>query len=449
MSASALNPKRLSRVLAETESLVKLFAAKGKQLYLVGGAIRNMARTAGVTDLASGHFEDDYDLTTNAVPAEIIQIVEPAAQTLWTQGAQFGTIGCQIAGRRYEITTHRKEAYDPVSRKPAVVFGEDIQVDLSRRDFTMNAMALKLPEGRLLDPFGGLEALAGRLLKTPLSAEESFRDDPLRMLRAARFTAQFGLTPSQEIVMAMQDMKQRLEIVSSERILAELLRLLGLADPTAGLELLVDTGLDELVFRADGADKVLAGNEIYRLAKLPPTASVRLCALLYDADSTAKVLGRLRLPNQLRREIVAIGKAVRELLLVCGRAKPPSQPQAAAQTITAPQVRGWMLQVARAWRPDQATTQPELVSRIFEVAGVLASEQGLADSFKLFQQLHARQPPMVLPISGADVMSALNIPAGPTVRQALDYVTGLMVAQGKLDKSEALDKLGVWWQSRA
>ncbi len=247
MSSPVLEENQLGRVLQETSALAELFSFRQKRLYLVGGAVRNLVlrgpsfsgTLVSSTGAAGGaDSEDDYDFTTDALPEEVKQIVKPVAQHMWTQGERFGTIGCRIARRNYEITTHRKEAYDPVSRKPAVVFGEDIGIDLSRRDFTINAMALKLPEGSLIDPFDGVEALRQRLLKTPLSAEESFRDDPLRMLRAARFVAQFDLTASNEVVAAMSDMRQRLEIVSVERICAELMRLLTLAAPATGFKLL-------------------------------------------------------------------------------------------------------------------------------------------------------------------------------------------------------------------
>ena len=162
---------------------------------------------------------------------------------MWTQGKRFGTIGCRKDGVTYEITTHRAEAYSPDSRKPDVAFADAIETDLSRRDFTVNAMALRLPDVELIDPFGGLDDLSARRLRTPLAPEESFSDDPLRMLRAARFIARFALVPVEPLVAAVRAMGERLEIVSAERIRDELDKLVVVEQPGPGLWFLVDTGL--------------------------------------------------------------------------------------------------------------------------------------------------------------------------------------------------------------
>jgi poly(A) polymerase len=152
-------------------------------------------------------------MTTDASPDEIEAIVRPLADALWTQGKRFGTIGFRYQGRVYEITTHRAEAYNPDSRKPEVVFGRDVQVDLSRRDFTVNAMALKIPDLELIDPFDGIGDLAARRLRTPLDPLDSFRDDPLRMLRAARFHAGYDLEPDAALIDAVKELHDRLENV--------------------------------------------------------------------------------------------------------------------------------------------------------------------------------------------------------------------------------------------
>ena len=235
-------PERFAPILAELSPLTERFAAVGKRLYLVGGTVRDLLIGRG----DAGNVDQfDFDATTNARPDEIKAIIDGWADAMWTQGERFGTIGAKKAGRVYEITTHRAEAYSPDSRKPEVRFADAIEADLSRRDFTVNAMALELTgdSPALIDPFNGAADLIARVLRTPLSPEESFSDDPLRMLRAARFIAALNLTPEPGLVAAVNAMAERLDIVSRERVQAELDRLIVLEHPTAGLWFLVDTGL--------------------------------------------------------------------------------------------------------------------------------------------------------------------------------------------------------------
>jgi poly(A) polymerase len=189
----------LDPAIEETKELASRFVHAGRTLYLVGGTVRDAI--AGRPDGNEGSSDDvDIDLTTNALPDEIERLVEGWASTTWLQGKRFGTIGAFRNGRRFEITTHRAEAYSPDSRKPDVIFGDSIDVDLSRRDFTINAMALRLPDLVLVDPFDGIADLAAARLKTPLGARESFSDDPLRMLRAARFITGYKLEADPSLV---------------------------------------------------------------------------------------------------------------------------------------------------------------------------------------------------------------------------------------------------------
>jgi poly(A) polymerase len=231
-------PDRFRPVLDELSPLTERFAARGHRLYLVGGTVR---------DLLVGDDRDDYDFdaTTPARPGEIKACLAGWADAIWTQGERFGTIGAKKDGRTYEITTHRAEAYSDDSRKPHVEFADEIESDLSRRDFTINAMALELtsPTPNLVDPFGGAGDLVTRTLRTPLSAEVSFSDDPLRMLRAARFIARYQLQPVAELTAAVTSMHGRLEIVSAERIRDELDKLITVAHPSAGLWFAIETGL--------------------------------------------------------------------------------------------------------------------------------------------------------------------------------------------------------------
>ncbi|MGH9091660.1 MAG: CCA tRNA nucleotidyltransferase, partial [Acidimicrobiales bacterium] len=243
-------PERFRPLVEATDELAERFAAAGRSLYLVGGSVRDaLVGAAAAPDAPPAAAPDappagaDYDLTTDARPEEIERLVGGWADAVWAQGKRFGTIGCRRGDRVYEITTHRAEVYRPESRKPEVTFGDDVEADLSRRDFTVNALALRLPAMTLVDPFGGLEDLAAGRLRTPLDPEVSFGDDPLRMLRAARFMARFELRPDEALVDAVREGHGRLAIVSAERIRDELDKIVVLPKPSTALWFVVETGL--------------------------------------------------------------------------------------------------------------------------------------------------------------------------------------------------------------
>ena len=230
-------PERFRPLLGATEDLARRFEQAGKSLYLVGGFVRD----ALFPGAASG--SGDYDLTTDARPDETEKLVRGWADDVWTLGARFGTVGCRKGSDVFEITTHRAEVYVPESRKPEVSFGIDLAEDLARRDFTVNALALRLPGMELVDPFDGLGDLAAGRLRTPLDPEVSFGDDPLRMLRAARFAARFSLTPDPDLVAAIGRMHGRLAVISAERIRDELDKMMMLDVPSEALWFVVRTGL--------------------------------------------------------------------------------------------------------------------------------------------------------------------------------------------------------------
>lgn len=229
----------LGRVIpAAADELGRRFAAAGHELALVGGPVRDaLLRRPGT----------DIDLTTDAHPDRILELVDGWADAVWTIGIEYGTVGLRKGDLQLEITTYRSESYDPKSRKPEVSYGTSLVEDLARRDFAVNAMAARLPGPEFVDPFGGLVDLQRRLLRTPGRPEESFNDDPLRMMRAARFAAQLGFTVAPEVVRAMKDMAERIDIVSAERVRDELSKLVRGAHPREGLALLVETGLAEHV----------------------------------------------------------------------------------------------------------------------------------------------------------------------------------------------------------
>ncbi|HAM23039.1 MAG TPA: CCA tRNA nucleotidyltransferase, partial [Actinobacteria bacterium] len=220
----------LADVLPLSRDLGERFAEQGYELALVGGSVR---------DAMLGRLGNDLDFTTNARPEAVVKLLNKWAESTWDIGIRFGTVGALKDGYQIEVTTYRAESYDADSRKPVVEFGETLAEDLVRRDFTINAMAVTLPDVEFVDLHGGVADLAAGLLRTPGRPEDSFDDDPLRMMRAARFASQLEMTVAEEAVAAMTAMADRLAIVSAERIRDELSKLLLGEDPRRGLALLV------------------------------------------------------------------------------------------------------------------------------------------------------------------------------------------------------------------
>jgi poly(A) polymerase len=280
-------PERFVPLLDITRPLAEAFDTAGHELYLVGGVVRDAL-------VVTEHQATDLDYTTNALPAQIKAILQPIASAIWTQGERFGTIGALIDGVKHEITTFRADSYDPSSRKPQVTFGTNVLTDLSRRDFSINAIALRLGDApQLVDPYDGTaDLLVHKRLRTPIDPAVSFGDDPLRMMRAARFVARFGLTPDDALLVAVKEMADRLSIVSSERIRDELDKLLVVADCSPGLWFLVRTGLSDhflpelskMEFTQDPIHnhKEVLSHTIAVVNNCEPERILRLAALLHD-----------------------------------------------------------------------------------------------------------------------------------------------------------------------
>jgi poly(A) polymerase len=277
----------------EADELAERFAAAGHRLYLVGGPVR---------DALLGRRVDDLDFTTDARPPQIQRILHGWADAVWDTGIAFGTVGARRRGTTVEITTFRADAYDRVSRNPTVEFGDSIDGDLRRRDFTANAMAVSLPDREFVDPHGGLAAAARGELDTPATPQESFADDPLRMLRAARFASQLGFTPVPRVVAAMTEMAHEITRITAERVQAELSKLLLGANPRRGIELLVDTGLADHVLPEVPAmrleiDEHHQHKDVYQHSLVvldqaieledSPDLVLRLAALLHDIGKPA------------------------------------------------------------------------------------------------------------------------------------------------------------------
>lgn len=279
----------LVRIWPVVDELGQRFAAAGHELHLVGGPVR---------DALLGRLGNDLDFCTDAHPDQTLKLLHGWAEAIWETGREYGTIGAARRGLRLEITTFRAEAYDRVRRHPTVRYGTSLVEDLRRRDFTVNAMALSLPGHRFTDPYGGLRDLADRVIRTPGTPQESFGDDPLRMLRAARFVSQLGFTVAPEVRDAITEMAGDLRRVSAERIRDEFTKLMLGVDPVAGLRLLVETGLaDQFLPELPGLrleiDEHAQHKDVYEhslqvlrnaveLDTDGPDAILRLAALLHD-----------------------------------------------------------------------------------------------------------------------------------------------------------------------
>jgi poly(A) polymerase len=459
-------PARLQPILDEVRPLADRFERAGHRVYLVGGIVRDLFVGRELGD----HL--DIDLTTDARPAETKRIVGDWADAVWTQGERFGTIGLRKNGRDYEVTTHRAEAYTPDSRKPDVVFADAIEADLSRRDFTVNAMALRLPDPELIDPFDGAVDLAAGRLRTPLSPDESFSDDPLRMLRAARFVAGYDLQPTPELTDAVARRGDRLEIVSAERIRDELDKLLVVDDPSAGLWFLVDTGLIDLFLPELPAMRLeqdpihrhkdvlahtiaVVANVAPRDREGRPNRITRLAALFHDVGKPKtrsygdggvsfhhhEVVGarmtrdRMRALKYSNDDVEAVAKLVYLHLRF--------------HTYS----MGWTDSAVRRFVRDAGPLFDELVEltrcdcttrnkrRAAELARRMDELEARVAELQEKEELAAIRPDL----DGRQVMEHLGIAPGRVVGDALAFLLELRLDDGPLGEDEAYRRLDAWW----
>jgi poly(A) polymerase len=455
-------PERLEPLVAETRELADRFAAAGFRLYLVGGVVR---------DAILGRLTDnrDLDFTTNATPDEIEGLIAPWADALWTQGKRFGTIGAKRGDRTYEITTHRAEAYTPDSRKPDVRFSDSIESDLSRRDFTVNAMALRLGDNlELVDPYHGVADLATSRLRTPLSPDESFTDDPLRMLRAARFIAGYGLIPDDGLVEAVGRLHGRLEIVSPERIRDELDKLVQVQEPSEGLWFLIRTHLaDEFLpeLPALGLEqdpihrhKDVLAHTIAVVEKTTPHRILRLAALFHDVGKPKtrsigpngvsfhhhEVVGarmtrdRMRALRYSTEDIDAVTRLV-ELHLRFHTYKMGWTDSAVRRYV---RDAGPLLELLNELTRCDCTTRNQ--RRAAELGRRMDDLQHRIAELRAQEELDAIRPDL----DGRDVMTILGVPPGPVIGRALDYLLELRLDEGPLGREVAERRLREWWESQ-
>jgi poly(A) polymerase len=477
-------PERFRSLVDATAVLAERFRARGHRVYLVGGSVRDalVERRPARPDVAHDGGHDaaafsadaaggsDYDLTTDARPDEIERVVRGWADAVWTQGKRFGTIGCRAGGRTYEITTHRAEAYRPDSRKPEVSFGDDVETDLSRRDFTVNAMALELPDLRLVDPFDGLADLAAHRLRTPLDPEVSFGDDPLRMLRAARFAAAYELVPDAALVTAVKEGHQRLSIVSAERIRGELDKILVLPapGPSRALRFTVETGLaDEFLPELPALrleqDPVHHHKDVltHTLAVVDKTSSdlqLRLAALFHDvgkprtraigpegvtfhhhdvvgARMTRQRMEALRYPKE---DIDVVAELV-ELHLRFHTYRLGWTDRAVRRYV---RDAGPLLDRLNELTRSDCTTRNEAKARALS-RRMDELERRIVE-LREQEELDAIRPDL----NGTQVMARLGVPPGPTVGEALAYLLELRLDVGPLGEEEAGRRLDEWWAAR-
>ncbi|HEV2993772.1 MAG TPA: CCA tRNA nucleotidyltransferase [Acidimicrobiia bacterium] len=443
-----------------TLELAQRLTAAGHECYLVGGTVR---------DAFLGATSPDVDLSTDATPDEVQRLASGWADDLWLQGARFGTVAMHKGGLRLEVTTYRADVYRPESRKPTVSYGTRIEEDLVRRDFTINAMALRLPEPVLVDPHGGAADLAARVLRTPQAPAVSFEADPLRMLRAARFVAAFTLTPRPELVDAMGTLRHRLEIVSPERVRDELNRLLRVADPSVGLWLLCETHLaDEFVPELNAmrleqdpihTHKDVLAHTIAVVANTDPAhLTVRLAALFHDVGKPkTRSIG----PDGVsfhHHEVVGARMAEERLRAL----RYSNECVHDVTTLVYLHLRihtyamGWSDRAVRRYVRDAGPLLGELnelqradcTTRNRRKAASLDRrmnelEERIA-ALRAREELDAIRPPL----DGREVMAYLGVPPSPVVGEALDFLLEARLDEGPIEHDDACARLDRWARDR-
>jgi len=459
------------------QTLATAFADAGFDLAVVGGPVR---------DALLGRRTHDLDFTTNARPDEILRIVKPISTTQWDIGREFGTIGAKVPSpngpsEQVEVTTYRADAYDGVTRKPVVSFGDEIEGDLVRRDFTVNAMAFLVPQQKLVDPTGGVEDLLAGRLRTPTTPEVSFGDDPLRMLRAARFSAQLGFDIEERTLAAMADLRATLSIVSPERIQAELIRLLESDDPVRGIRVLVDTGLiDEFLPEVTALqleiDEHHHHKDVYEhsLTALeqaialeharhpgePADAVLRLAVLLHDIgkprtrklepggavsfhhhDVVGSRLARKRM-QALRfdkESTEAVAKLIELHLRFFGYAE-------GAWTDSA--VRRYVRDAGDQLERLHILTRADVTTRNKRKAGRLAAAyddiEARITALREQEEIDAIRPEL----DGNDVQRILGIAPGREVGEAYRFLLELRLDEGVIGAEAAEQRLRDWWAAR-
>ncbi|MCB0930857.1 MAG: CCA tRNA nucleotidyltransferase [Mycobacterium sp.] len=451
------------------------FAVAGRELYLVGGSVRD-----AVLGRLTGRLTTDLDFTTDARPEEVQHIVRPWADAMWDTGIDFGTVGAGKSGHRLEITTFRADNYDQVSRNPQVRFGDNLDDDLVRRDFTVNAMAVRITgdgPGRFCDPLGGLAAIRQRILDTPAAPEVSFGDDPLRMLRAARFVSQLEFGVAERVREAIVAMAPQLSRITVERVAVELDKMLLGANPVAGIELMVQTGLGQVVLPEVGGmqmaiDEHHQHKDVYQhsltvlrqaIALEEPGSRdlvLRWAALLHDIGKPATRRHEADGGVSFHHHEVVGAKMVRKRMRALKYSK---QMVDDVSQLVYLHLRfhgygdgKWTDSAVRRYVADAGELLPRLHKLVRadcttrnkrRAAALQASydslEQRIAELAA--QEDLARVRP---DLDGNAIMQLLGIPAGPQVGEAWNYLKELRLDRGPLSTEEATNELLAWWNAR-
>ncbi|MFP7696996.1 CCA tRNA nucleotidyltransferase [Trueperella sp. LYQ143] len=459
---------KLPRAILELGSI---FARSGEELALVGGPVR---------DAFLGQPIHDFDFTTSARPDKTAQLLDEWGDTTWDIGKEFGTIGAARSGLVVEVTTYRSESYDPHSRKPEVVYGDSLEGDLTRRDFTVNAMAVRLPHMELVDPCGGVDDLIAGVLETPAPAEQSFDDDPLRIMRACRFASQLDFDVSERVMRAMADMAQRLSIVSVERINSELTRLMTGIHPRKGLELMVETGVCDVVLPEfsqlrDISDEHGRHKDVFEhtLTVLDqaieleteadgpvprPDFILRFAALMHDIgkpatrrfepdgtvsfyahDIVGARLTRKRM-NQLRFDKAttkAVSRLVELHMRFHGYGDSAWSDSAVRRYVT--DAGELVERLNRLTQADCTTRNRRKAARILH--GIHDLERRIAE-LKAQEEIDAIRPDL----DGTQIMELLQLPPGRQVGHARKFLLELRMEEGPLGEAEATRRLLQWWE---
>ncbi len=466
------SPADLIPLSAPSLELGAAFARAGHELHLVGGPVR---------DALMGRPYADLDYATDARPEQVLAIVGPLASATWTTGIEYGTVGARVGGAACEITTFRADRYDRVSRNPAVAYGQSLADDLRRRDFTMNAMAVSVTGDRVFtDPFGGLADLARGVLRTPGTPEESFTDDPLRMLRAARFVATLQVVPAPEVATAMPALAGQLARITAERVQAELSKLLLGTTPREGLELLVDTGLADVVLpelpalrmAADehGQHKDVYAHTLQVLDQAialelrdggGPDLVLRWAAVLHDVGKPAtraflpggrvtfhhhevvgarlarKRLKALRYSNELVEEV---GQLVYLHLRFYGYRSTEWTDSAVRRYVV--DAGPLLARLHKLVRSDCTTRNKRKAAALSDAYDTL--EQRIA-ILREQEELDRIRPDL----DGNEIMKILDIRPGPLVGQAYQHLLALRMDRGPLDHDEAVTELQRWYAANS
>jgi poly(A) polymerase len=457
----------LMRVWPVADELGRRFAAAGHELHLVGGSVR---------DALLGRLGDDLDFATDAHPDQTLRILAGWAEATWETGREFGTIGALRAGLRLEMTTFRAEAYDGVSRNPTVQYGTSLVDDLRRRDFAVNAMAVSVPTHQFTDPFGGLTDLADRVLRTPGTPEESFGDDPLRMLRAARFAAQLRFAVAPQVLGAMTAMAPDLRRITAERIREEFSKLLCGADPITGLRLLVETGLaEEFLPELPGLklaiDEHAQHKDVYehtltvvanavRLEEAGPDLVLRLAALLHDIGKPAtKAVGDDGRVSFHHHEVVGAKMARQRLKAL----RYPKDVVSDVSELVLLHLRfygygrgEWTDSAVRRYVTDAGDllhrlhklTRSDCTTRNKRKAAQLAADYDALEE-RIARIAAEEDLARVRPdLDGNAIMELLGLPPGPLIGEAWRHLKELRLDRGPLEHDDAVAELLAWARER-